>query len=199
MSISNDVRGIKSNLRSRYMELRRELSPQTKALLDSGVFDRIIRLRQYRNAKIVITYVSKDIEVDTLKLIEKAIDDGKTVAVPKCVKGTRNIDFYCIHSLDMLEKSTFGVMEPKTEQCQKLTDFSDSVCIVPGMSFDVKGFRLGYGKGYYDRFLAEYSGTTVGICYASCVRWKDLPRNKHDKPVDLIVTENYIRRTNIKR
>ena len=113
MSISNDVRGIKSNLRSRYMELRRELSPQTKALLDSGVFDRIIRLRQYRNANIVITYVSKDIEVDTLKLIEKAIDDGKTVAVPKCVKGTRNMDFYCIHSLDMLEKRLSALWNPK--------------------------------------------------------------------------------------
>jgi len=172
--------------------------PERKKIhLDEKVFKRIIRLHQYHHFNTVITYVSKDIEVDTLRLIQQAATDGKRVAVPRCVPGTRQMDFYCIHSLAMLEEGTFGLLEPKVDICEKLTDFSDSFCIVPGMSFDVRGYRLGYGMGYYDRFLADYSGVTVGICYSECVRWKELPTNKHDKPVDLIVTENYIRRTNI--
>lgn len=198
MSI-NDVRVLKNNLRSRYMGLRKKMSPHTKKIIDNDIFRRVISLRQYQTVKTLLTYVSKDIEVDTFALIGRALKDGISVAVPKCIDGTREMEFYCIHSLDMLEKGTFGVLEPKTDICRKLEDFSKSMCVVPGMAFDVSGYRIGYGKGYYDRFLSKYEGTTVGICYADCVRWKGLPRNKYDKPVDLIVTENYIRRTDTQR
>lgn len=195
----SDVRVLKNNLRSRYISLRKKMSPHTKEIRDSDIYNRVINLRQYKTVKTLLTYVSKDIEVDTLRLIDRALQDGVKVAVPKCINGTREMEFYFINSLDMLEKGTFGVMEPNPDVCRKLDNFSDSMCIVPGMSFDVSGYRIGYGKGYYDRFLAGYEGTTVGVCYADCVRWKSLPRNKYDRPVDLIVTENYIRRTDVQR
>lgn len=186
-----DVRETKDTLRRRFKSKRLLFTPQQKSEYDMMIFNRIIRLYQYKNSDIILTYVSKDIEVDTIRLIKKAVADGKRVAVPKCIDGTREMDFYFIKSLDDLEKGSFGVLEPKNI-CEKVTDFSEGFCIVPGMSFDTNGFRLGYGKGYYDRFLSRFKGATAGICYSCCVQW-NLPRGKFDKPVDVLVTEKYIR------
>ncbi len=196
MSIS-DVHVLKNKLRTQFTNIRKRMSPQTKGLLDNGIFQRVIDLKQYRKNNTLLTYISKDLEVDTHQLIEQAWADGKVVAVPRCISGTE-MKFYVIHSFDELLESAFGVLEPIPEQSEELTDFTKSVCIVPGLSFDVKGYRLGYGKGYYDRFLADYVGETVGICYCDCVRFR-LPINRYDKPVDMLVTENYIRRTDTTR
>lgn len=183
----------KERLRNECRELRTAFSVKQKKQYDKEIFRKLISLYQYRDSSLILTYVSKGIEVDTFMLIERALSDGKQVAVPKCVAGTRNMDFYFITGIDCLEKSTFGVLEPKTDICTKTESFDNSVCIVPGMSFDVRGYRLGYGKGYYDRFLSGYKGQTVGLCYSSCVKWK-LPNGKYDKHVDILVTERFFRK-----
>lgn len=77
------------------------------------ITDRICSLYQYREAQTLLCYVSKPIEVDTIPLIQRALADGKQVACPRCVEGTRQMEFYRIHSLDDLEKRTFGVLEPR--------------------------------------------------------------------------------------
>lgn len=104
------------------------------------------------------------------------------------------MEFYLIKGEEDLEPGMFGVLEPVPERCQKVTDYSGGICIVPGLSFDAGGFRLGYGKGYYDRFLSQFQGVTVGICYSNCTQWK-LPHGRYDKPVNLLITDKYIRRT----
>ena len=185
----------KDRLRKKFREIRCAYSEEQKRKFDSQILRRLISLYQYKTASLILTYVSKDIEVDTIMLIEKALSDGKRVAAPKCVAGTRKMDFYYINSLDDLEKSTFGVLEPIVDRCEKVVDFSNGFCIVPGMSFDVRGFRLGYGKGYYDRFLSDFSGNTAGLCYSECVKWS-LPSGKYDRAVDVLVTERYFRKTN---
>ena len=127
-------------------------------------------------------------------LIQEALRQGKRVVVPYCIPGTRQMEFYYIRSMEEdLEPGAFGVWEPKTSQCEKLTDDKNSICIVPGLSFDYDGFRLGYGKGYYDRFLCKYLGVTVGICYTSCIK-QQLPHGYYDVPVKLLITEKYLRR-----
>ena len=73
----------------------------------------------------------------------------------------------------------------------------NSLCVVPGMAFDCDGYRLGYGKGYYDRFLSGYHGVTAGICYSDCIRWK-LPRGRFDRPVDILVTDKFFRKIKTK-
>jgi len=183
----------KERLRNECKNLRASFSEKQKKQYDKEIFKRLISLYQYRDSSLILTYVSKDIEVDTIKLIEKALSDGKQVAVPKCIAGTRNMDFYFITGFDCLEKSTFGVLEPITDICRRTESFENSVCIVPGMSFDIRGYRLGYGKGYYDRFLSGYNGTKVGLCYSNCVKWK-LPNGKYDETVDILVTERYFRK-----
>ncbi|NLG93399.1 MAG: 5-formyltetrahydrofolate cyclo-ligase [Clostridiales bacterium] len=192
MYIKN-IKEIKINLRARYRQFRSRLGEDQKAGMDSKIQNRLLALREYTGAETVFTYVSKPIEVDTIALIKTALASGKRVAAPRCVPDTYDMEFFYITSLDDLEKGSFGVLEPSPSKCRKVTDFSKGLCIVPGLSFDSQGYRLGYGKGYYDRFLAGFGGTTVGICYSGCVQW-NLPHGYYDKPVDILITEKYIRR-----
>lgn len=188
-----NIREIKINLRARYRQFRERLGEDQKIALDSTIQSRLLALREYAAADTIFTYVSKPIEVDTIALIKAALANHKLVAVPRCVPNTYDMQFYYITSLDDLEKGSFGVLEPMVSQCHPVTDFSRGFCIVPGLSFDAQGYRLGYGKGYYDRFLAEFGGDTVGICYSGCVQW-NLPHGYYDRPVDILITEKYIRR-----
>jgi 5-formyltetrahydrofolate cyclo-ligase len=100
------------------------------------------------------------------------------------------MDYYYINSFDDLEKGAYGLMEPDINKCQKVTDLNKGICLVPGLVYDREGYRLGFGKGYYDRFLINFHGITIGICYSRCVE-QSLPRGFYDKPIDLVVTEKY--------
>ena len=182
----------KDELRKKYKLLRTNMSEDERSMCDRKIMETLTGLYQYKNAKTILTYISTDIEVDTRRLIKKALDDGKCVAVPKCTDDF-GMDFYFINSTDDLEISSFGLFEPKTDICRKLKNYKDCFCIVPGMVFDVSGYRIGYGKGYYDRFLSEFTGTTAGICYSNCVKWKR-PRGFYDRSVDILVTDRYFRK-----
>lgn len=193
MQIKN-VKEEKKTLRTFFRALRSQFSPEERKALDTALQKNLFALHQYRTADTVLTYVSKPEEPDTFRIIKRAWRDGKRVAVPRCIDGTCEMAFYYITNLKQLAPGSFGVLEPKPEQCQPLEgDGQGSVCLVPGMAFDCEGFRLGYGKGYYDRFLSGYRGFTVGMCYSKCVRWS-LPRSKYDKPVDMLVTDRFFRK-----
>lgn len=191
MSVSgSDIRPLKNKLRREIKEQRRNLDSQERETCDAKIGERLRQLWLYRESKIIFTYVSLADETDTRKFIVRALEDGKKVAVPRCIKGTRNMEFCFINSMEDLEEGAFGVLEPK-ESCEVISDYSEGFCIVPALSFDRKGYRLGYGKGYYDRFLADFCGKTVGICYNRFVI-PALPRGKFDKSVDLVVTEKKV-------
>lgn len=188
----NDIRIVKRELRKKYREIRENMSPQKKSRYDELLKKGFLASREYKNNDIVFAFVSKPIEIDTISIIEAVLKDGKRVAVPRCVTDKREMDFFFIESFDQLEKSTYGLMEPIPDKCEKVTDFSKGVCIVPGLAFDSEGFRLGFGMGYYDRFLSQFQGDKIGLCYSSCVKWQ-LPHGFFDRPVDLIITERFVR------
>ncbi len=192
MAQVTDIREYKKNLRTRYKNERLKLSPTEKQNLDEGVFNRFLKLNQYASSTTILAYVSTNIEVDTRKIIERALEDGKRVAVPYCVPDTRLLEFYLINSLDDLTPGTFGVLEPTPDPEKRLIDWEKSLCVVPGLCFDFNGYRLGFGKGYYDRFLSEYTGIRVGICYSSGVRGH-LHHGRYDRTVDVLVTEKNIK------
>lgn len=187
----NDIRPLKQKLRAESKLYRNELSSNEKAELDSKISVRLFNTWQYKSCEVLLTYVSTEIEVDTREIISRALADGKRVAVPRCVDNTRLMDFYFIKDFDDLEGGYMGVLEPIPEKCEKMTDFSKGLCIVPALMFDLYGYRLGYGKGYYDRFLSNFCGETLGICYNRCVREK-LPHGKFDKCVERIITQSRI-------
>lgn len=189
-----DIRPIKSELRQKYRSLRQEMPQEIKAQKDEAIAAQVRRLWQYQRNNILLIYVSTSIEVDTFRIIRQALEDGKRVAVPRCVPDTRNMEFYYIDSTDELKPGMFGVLEPTPNPNRLYCEGDGGLCIVPAFSYDWCGYRLGYGKGYYDRFLSRFEGNVVGICYSECVQ-RSLPHGRYDHPVELLVTENYLRRT----
>jgi len=173
--------------------MREKMTPSFKRSLDVEIASRLLCSMEYMLAKTILTYVAKSTEIETRDIICAALTLGKRVAVPKC-EGQGVMKFYLINSLGDLKAGFRDIMEPDTDKCRELSDFSDSLCIVPGLSFDPQGQRLGFGGGYYDRFLMDYKGTTAGLCYSSFIKW-DLPAEQHDIPVDILITESFLRHT----
>ncbi len=186
-----DIRPIKKQMRSSCKEARRSMDKTLKASSDKKIQNKLLNLFAVREADVVLTYVSTPIEVKTLDFITALLEQGKSVAVPKCLNDKGDMDFFLINSLDDLEDGFFGVREPNPEASKRAIPTENSVCVVPAFLFDEKGYRLGYGKGYYDRFLSKFEGKTVGICYEENIR-DSLMHGKYDRPVALIVTEKRI-------
>lgn len=183
-----DIRPLKQALRQEIKLWRKSLAPEEKAQMDERICARVTGLREYAACDTLLTYVSTPIEVDTWPLIERALADGKRVAVPRCIDGTRQMAFYYIRSYDDLAPGTFGVLEPLPERCALWKPAGTCLCIVPALAYDRAGFRLGYGAGYYDRFLSGYHGAKVGIIYQHNLRAR-LWSGRFDIPIELLVTE----------
>ena len=186
-----DIRVYKRRIRENCKSARKAMLPEQKILNDAAILSHLTSSNHYRNCKTLLCYVSTASEVDTRTLIERALSDGKRVAVPYCIDGTRDLHFYLIGGLHELIPRTFGVLEPVPEKSRKLVDFSASMCIVPGLCFDRAGYRLGYGGGYYDRFLNKYGGISVGICHHQFLR-QHLVRGRYDVACQYIITESGI-------
>ena len=177
-------------MRSESRERRRSMDGAKKAAYDRKIRNKLLNSWAVRDATVVLTYVSTEIEVDTRAFIEELFNLNKTVAVPRCSEVPGKMDFYIIKSFNDLENGAFGVLEPKAE-CAEYTETGGSVCVVPAFLFDEKGYRLGYGKGYYDRYLSRYSGKKIGICY-DCDVCEKLYHGRYDRAVDLIITPGRI-------
>jgi 5-formyltetrahydrofolate cyclo-ligase len=182
----------KQQKRTEYAAIRQAFSEQEKKQLDLELQSRFLALPEYYAATVVFAYVAKTEEIETRGIINAALANNKLVAVPKC-SADGNLEFYYISGLHQLAPGGFGVLEPKTDVCKKVEDYSGGICAVPGLAFSTEGCRLGYGKGYYDRFLKMFDGVKVGLAASSCIGLK-LPTEEHDIPVDIIITEKYVRR-----
>ncbi|WP_416149366.1 5-formyltetrahydrofolate cyclo-ligase [Salipaludibacillus sp. HK11] len=126
-------------------------------------------------------------EIATESIIRQAWLEGKQVLVPKCDSSNKTMTFYLLENFDQLENSFYGLKEPNPTRSQIHRPDSIDWMIVPGVVFDQLGYRIGQGGGYYDRFLASYPLSTVSVCYPlQLVR--DLPHERHDIPVDFILT-----------
>lgn len=186
-----DIRKVKTTLRNRCKKRRMSMDSQKKSQYDRAIAEHFFALDCYQTEDCIFTYVSKELEVNTTEMIQTMLGQGKKVMVPRCVPNTRQMEFYRITHLDQLEKGSFGVLEPRTDSCEQVSDFSRGICIVPGLAFDREGYRLGYGKGYYDRFLSKFGGITVGICYADGVGYL-LPHGYYDRPMHILITEKFV-------
>lgn len=193
MPVTN-VKTLKNELRAKHKRYRVRCPENVKKQLDKKLAEKFLGLDEYTNCKTLFLFVSSEIEVDTSAIMQQAFADGKRVAVPKCKDKLGNMDFYYINSVSQLEKGYYGIYEP-SKACERVEDFDTGLCIVPGLCFDMYGYRLGFGKGYYDRFLECFKGTTVGLCYSKCTE-HELPKTMHDKPVDILITDKYINYTN---
>lgn len=192
-----DIRIYKTEIRERVKQSRRDLIPEDKEKLDRSIAENVRRLYQYKNSTTLLCYVSTPIEVDTINIIKNAWKDGKRVAVPRCIPDTRLMDFHYITSLDQLSEGMFRVLEPD-KSLPIVNNFDECLMLVPALAYDRRGYRLGYGKGYYDRYMSKFTGATVGLCYSSDVRYH-LYHGKFDRAVDTLVTDKWIKKSQRQR
>lgn len=178
---------IKKELRKTLREKRKNMDKKLQK--DEFIRENLICSDLYLDAKQVLFYACLDDEINIDECIADALLLGKKAALPVCIDEQGNMEFYYINSLSDLKIGFFGVREPDTEKCEKVTDFSDSVCIVPAIAYDKNGYRLGYGKGYYDRFLKNNSLISVGVCYNELIE-DNLPQDEYDVSVNYIVTQS---------
>ena len=182
----------KQRLREERLAAREALFEQERSVLDDCITQKLLATSEYAEATTVLTYVSVSSEVSTRMFIESALRDGKTVAVPRCLPGHR-LEFVAITSLDQLIAAPFGLLEPPKELpalAEKQMDAS--ICIVPALLVDTKGYRLGYGAGFYDRFLLSYSGKRICLAYHQNLSVDLLPRTPFDVAVDMVITESEV-------
>jgi len=149
------------------------------------ITERVLADSHIRNAGTILVYVSYGSETDTHFIIKKLLADGRKTAVPRCLENGI-MDFIYIESFDDLSAGNFGILEPSGNKKAVITE--NTVCIVPALSFARDGTRLGYGGGYYDRFLETENIYTIGICFDEMIS-DELPSEIHDIKIKTIITE----------
>lgn len=175
---------------------RGALTSEEKQNMSGEILCKLMSLDEYKKAEILFTYVSLSNEVDTFGLIDSALKAGKRLAVPRCVEGKPVIEFYFIYGSHELEHGSYGILEPPKKK-ERLCTFRNGLCVLPGLAFDRSGTRLGYGRGYYDRFLQSFEGSTAGLCFSPVLSEKPLPTGRFDIPADTIVTDKEIIRIKV--
>lgn len=199
MASSTGADADKGSLRAHYLAFRARLPRSVRDAADAGIARRLASLPEFEAAPLVLTYVSYGPEVDTLALIDALFSEGRRVAAPRCVPTAHSMAFYEISDTQDLVAGYRGILEPAASITRPVTtsEMVGSVCLVPGLSFDGWGQRLGYGGGYYDRFLAFYPGNKVGLCRSCQLSCAELPCDCHDVPVDFVVSEAGVWRTGL--
>lgn len=179
----------KAEIRETVLALRREIDPERRSLRNMMVFERGHKHPAFQLAKRVHVYRSAPDEVDTMPMIEYAWGIGKEVFVPVTLPD-RELRHVRVTRSTQWTVGSFGIVEPSDNDCAvDATAFGENDCIVvPVVAFDRECARIGYGGGYYDRFLAQSSAVCIGLAY-ECQRVSGIPIEPHDKRLDAIATE----------
>ena len=175
----------KQAIRSAFLKKRAAL--QGRPSLDQRIHERLLAQDFFLRAKTVMTYLSYKSEPDTLALAEKMLACGKTLCAPVC-SADGHMESYAFADFSVLAPSAMGILEPPKKSLVLPEDID--LILVPGCAFTLSGHRLGYGGGYYDRYLTRTQGITCGFFY-ECLQAEFVPE-KTDVPLDYIITEQNI-------
>ena len=175
---------MKAELRKQVLQEMKALPLEQKQFIDQALIERLLHHPFYQEAKVIATYLSFPHEFQTQELIEQALKDGKKVLIPKTYPKGR-MDFV-VYDPQQLVKTSFGLLEPQGNL--EVVDASQIDLIhVPGLVFTTEGYRIGYGGGYYDRYLEQFSGHTLSTVYPCQIR--DFSPENHDIPVQEVLID----------
>ncbi len=183
----------KKQLRTAKLNKRNSLSKEENLTCSHAIMEKVVSHYDFSHAAELLVYVNLGSEVNTRGIISYGLMLGKRIYCPKVLEDGK-MEFYEIHSLRELEAGCQGILEPKgLEERKWQAEEANALMILPGVAFDKKGHRIGYGGGYYDRFLenSKFSGIKMALAYSFQVE-DEIPIEVHDETVDLIITENEI-------
>ncbi len=181
----------KAEARAHFRRVRAELSDGERTSFDKAICQKLIETVK---ADTVLLFYPVKGEPDILPFAKHLLKNGVRVAFPISVTDTCELDFRYVEKLEDMSVGAYGIHEPKSNS-KKVLCTNECVCVVPALAFDERGMRIGYGKGYYDRFLATSHTYNVGVAYSVCT-CRSLPTNKNDICVDTIITEKGVMRAN---
>ncbi|WP_342715747.1 5-formyltetrahydrofolate cyclo-ligase [Bacillus paramycoides] len=182
------MREEKLRLRKQIIEHMNSLSEERYTTLSEQIAFSLYAQKEWAEAKTIGITLSMENEVNTYPIIEKAWKEGKTVVVPKCNKETRTMSFRQISNFDQLETVYMNLREPIPALTEEVNADEIDLQIVPGVAYTERGERIGYGGGYYDRYLVHYKGKTLSLAY-SFQMVEHIPVEPFDKNVEKIITE----------
>lgn len=177
----------KKELRKQQKSKRNSMNETEKQNFDSAIFEKVITSDEYIKAKSIFIFVSYQNEVDTHKIIEHSLKCGKIVTVPRVISKEEGMDAVRIESFEDLESGAYGILEPK-KSIPSYDKKKIDIIYLPGLAFDNKGGRIGYGAGYYDRFLKEIDSAVIKIGLGYSFQMIDeVPMDKYDIRIDKVI------------
>lgn len=180
----------KKEIRKQIEQKRASMTTSQKALWDKQILHQLLQSEYYTRAKIIFCYISFEGEVDTLTFIEHALSDNKILCVPKVHSMKEGMDAYRIKNLDQLTKGYYGILEP-SDLTGIIQPTSIDLLIIPGVAFDGNMNRIGYGGGFYDRYLKNIASTTPKIALAYDFQiLESLPTDSYDEMITKVITNS---------
>jgi len=175
--------------------MRQEMTKQLKSMdrlayeqFSYQIHSQLVQTEQWKKSYTIGMTVSRFPELDTWQLIREGWEQGKRIVVPKCDSSTKTMSFFHITEFTQLESSYFNLFEPIECKTSKVLPSDIDLLIVPGLIYSTKGYRIGFGGGYYDRFLQDFTKPTISLAFSQQVV-PEIPIESHDIPVQHILTE----------
>lgn len=182
----------KKSIRENILKKRKNLNEEERAVYSNEIANKLFSSSYYKEAKTIMCFISFSDEVDTHEFIKQAIEDGKKIVVPITFPKTHELKPSLLKDFNELEPGFYNILTPKKEFKRFIEPKDIDLVITPGVAFRKDGYRVGYGGGYYDRFLSKIPDTpTIAIAFDIQIV-EDLPIDSYDIPVDYIYTEKNI-------
>lgn len=192
----NTVRDQKNSLRDKYRAERAAMDAAERARRDEAIAAAAANMASFRLAEYVLMYAPTGEEIDVTAIARRALELGKRVMYPVCSKEDHTMIYREIKSLDELQPGAYDLLEPPADapDYDPERDVGSAICFVPGLVYDKAGFRVGYGKGFYDRYLSAFAGCKIGVIYSDYIL-RQVPRGRFDVKVDILLCEKGVRMT----
>lgn len=181
----------KKRLRQMMKKRLSQVNQSSREKWSSQIAAKLFMLQEWTQAKMVAVTISLEKEVSTRLIIEQAWQEGKSIVVPKCNPQSHEMTFRRLLSYNQLEDGYAGIKEPVEAVTDVVSPSEIDVMIVPGLVFDRFGYRIGYGGGYYDRYLQTFHGFTISLAF-TCQMIEKVPAAHFDLPVNRIITDRQV-------
>ena len=177
----------KKIIRKEIQEKLKKISDKDRKSFEEILYKKLFENENFKNANCIALTILFGTEINTYPIIEKLLKNGKIVCSPICEKESRKMTFYKINSLDELVEGYYGIKTPPKIEENIIKKDEIDLILVPGVGFDKNNYRIGFGGGYYDRYLKDFKGYTISLAFKEQIVEK-VPTNEFDLHEDLVIT-----------